>query len=107
MNGPLRTASGKIAGVVQGDTFIQHVAWGHIYRKLNAKGLDYSLYLQARMRCKYWQLVFPDGMSLRVPFEKVDKIKIERNAEAGKQIFVKLDDFNEDRPTVQGRMLIK
>ncbi len=105
MDNTLHRADGQVVGVIQGDIFIQQVRWNHIYRKLNAKGLDYGIYIQARMRAKYWQLVFPDGKILRIPFNKVDKVLIEKTTVVGKQVFVRLEDFNVERPVLQGALL--
>ncbi len=98
-------ADGHVVGYVEDGVFYQRVTERHIFRQLNAKGIDISLYRQLRHRCHTWRLTFKDTRQvLSISFERIGAVGMERDTGAGSQIFVKLQDFDEDKPALQKRL---
>ena len=90
-------------GVVRDGVFIQRVTLRHIYRKLNAKGIDVSVYYRLKQACHTWKLIFLDTrQELSMPLAKIPAVATRRKVgTAGEQFLVKLADFNKDRPEIQ------
>lgn len=95
-------------GELRSGVFIQRVSQRHIYRRLNAKGMDVSLYFRLKQVCHTWTLIFMDTkQELSIPIGKIPKVAIRRKVgNAGEQFLVKLADFNKDRPEIQQPLLI-
>lgn len=97
---------GNVVGYIEDGVFCQRVSDRHIFRELNAKGIDIGLYRQLRHRCHTWRLIFKDTHQvLSIPFERIGAVGVERDTGAGSQILVKLQDFDEDKPALQKRLL--
>lgn len=90
-------------GRVVAGVFYQTVTPRHIYRRLNAKGIDVSLFFRLRQVCHTWQIIFTDTRQvLSIPFAKIPAVATKRKVgSAGEQFLVKLSDFNQERPVVQ------
>jgi len=97
---------GKVVGFLDGGVFIQNVTARHIYRRENAKGIDYSLFLSLQGRCHRWELRFKDtGRVLSLPFEVIEQVALRVDTGAGLQLLVPLSAFKEERGEIQPRLL--
>lgn len=97
----------RVVGSEEDGVFVQRITQKHIFIQENAKGIDVSLFQRLKNSCHTWRLVFKDtGQVLSIPFDKIEIVGNEREIPgAGRQIMVKLEDFNEDKPAVQKRLL--
>lgn len=99
---------GRVVGILEGDTYRQQYDSGHIYRRLNAKGMNKGIYLYLKGKgCQFWMITHKQTKeSLTVPFWKIKELGIEQDmGKDGIQIFVKLEDFNMTHPAIQSKML--
>ncbi|MBA7623782.1 hypothetical protein ES703_31181 [subsurface metagenome] len=91
-----------VVGYIEDGAFCQRVTDKHIFRQYNAKGIDANLFRRLRGSCHTWRLIFKKtGQVLSIPLEKIEAVGWETDTGAGKQLLVKLTDFNEDRPVIQ------
>ncbi len=96
----------QVIGRVEGGVFCQLITQRHIFRELNAKGIDASLFISLSRFCHSWQLTFRDTKQvLSIPFKKILLVGVKRGTGAGQQYLVKLEDFNNDIPVLQHRLL--
>ena len=92
----------KVIGEIRAGVFVQRTTERHIFRELNAKGMDVDVHGRLAGRCDAWRLEFKDtGQILTIPFAKIAQVGILRSTGAGAQYLVKLSEFNEDRPVIQ------
>jgi hypothetical protein len=97
---------GKCIGKVIDGVFPQNITDRHIFRELNAKGMDINLHTALKGICDVWRLTHKKtGQVLSIPFEKIEAVAIKKDTGAGVQLMVPLAEFNEDRPVVQGSLL--
>lgn len=99
-----------VVGVLQktpkGIIFVQKVRYKHIFRQYNGKGIDINVHHQLKGRCDYWRIEFRDTKQvLEIPFGKIEQVGIKYDTGAGVQLIVKLEDFNEERPVLQERLI--
>lgn len=107
-NEALVFVDGRPIGNYNDGTFTQWVTRRHIYRQLNAKGIDIRVHADLKARgCRQWEIVFTDtAQILKIPFAKITACGISRHIPgAGDQIMVPLSDFNESRPVLQGSLI--
>ena len=105
------TKDNKLAGYLCGATYYQAYDDGHIYKHMNAKGMDKSIYLNLLPRCKRWTIVHKySRMRLSIPYNKIALLlksgaakEIDTHTNFGVQVMVCLDDFNEKLPEIQER----
>ncbi len=92
----------KVIGEIHAGVFVQRTTERHVYRELNAKGMDVNVHGRLAGRCDTWRLEFKDTKQvLTIPFAKIAQVGILRSTGAGAQYLVKLSEFNEDRPVIQ------
>lgn len=97
---------GVVVGYSEKGVFWQRITERHIFRQYNAKGIDANLFERLRRVCHTWRLVFRDTKQvLSVPFDKIEVVGIKTDTGAGRQILVKLEDFNEEQVAMQKRLL--
>lgn len=101
-------AGGRPIGKFVDGVFIQKVTARHIFRELNAKGIDVEVHAMLKARgCWLWRLDFTDTLQvLSIPFEKIEIVGVKKQFNgAGVQFFVNLAEFTEKRPVIQARLL--
>lgn len=106
-NQAVYSAGGKVIGRIVGDTFSQTYDNNDIFDKMNAKGLDYSTYLNIVNKVKYWRITHRQTkMQLSIPMSKVRFVAFKKDMGAiyGEQILVPLDKFNNSPLTEQEKM---
>lgn len=103
----LQWINGKVVGFLENGVFTQHIQSRHIFRKWNAKGMDLGLYRSLRSKCNVWRLVIDDTHQvLTIPFKRVGISGFEADTNgSGRQMMVKLNFFDEERPAAQKRMM--
>lgn len=98
--------NGKVVGQLENGVFFQRVQRRHIYRVLNAKGMDINLHRQLRGKCRLWRIEFDDHQVLEIDYKRIEMSGILRPVKgAGMQWMVRLDYFDELKPATQRRML--
>lgn len=105
---PVFSATHKVIGHIVYDTFRQWYDNDDIFNDMNAKGLDYSTYLNIVNKVHFWTITHKQTKrSLTMPIMKVHIVGVVKDmgARYGKQIMVRLDDFNMEKPAVQREML--
>lgn len=98
---------GKVVGQLDNGIFFQRITQRHIYRVLNAKGMDFYLHRSLKGKCHKWLLEFEDtSQRLEILFPLIEKVGIKRELpRAGMQYLVKLKEFDVVRPVMQVRMI--
>jgi hypothetical protein len=92
----------KVIGRIHDGVFVQKTTERHIFRELNAKGMDVDVHGRLAGRCHTWRLEFKDTKQvLAIPFAKIAQVGTLTSTGAGAQYLVKLSEFNEDRPVIQ------
>lgn len=96
----------KVVGFLESRVFYQLITTRHIYRRYQAKGMDTILHRTLKGKCYLWRLKFEDtGQVLSIPFDKIQKVGFEVTTKgAGKQIMVKLKDFEEETKPLQKQL---
>lgn len=97
----------KVVGQLEAGIFTQRCTVRHIFRQYNAKGMDEQVYtsLKAGGHCLKWTLIFRDtGQVLTIPFRKIAQVGFAVNTGSGRQMMVKLSDFNEEKPVIQHKL---
>lgn len=98
--------NGKRIGKIIDGIFPQFISDRHIFRELNAKGMDINLHAALRGKCQVWQLHHEKtGQVLSILFDKIRQVGIKKDTGAGVQYMVPLAEFNEERPVVQARLI--
>jgi len=98
--------NGKVVGSLENGVFFQRVQRWHIYRVLNAKGIDVGLYKQLRGKCRLWRIEFEDHQTLEIEYKRVEISGVIRPIPgAGLQWMVPLKLFDELTPATQRRMI--
>ena len=98
-------ASGRVVGDLDMGVFFQRVQRRHIYRVLNAKGMDAGLYRQLRGKCRLWRIEFDDHQVLEIEYKRIELSgKLMQIKGAGKQWMVPLKYFDELTPATQKRL---
>ena len=98
--------NGRVVGSLENGVFFQRVQRRHIYRVLNAKGIDLGLYKQLRGKCRLWRIEFEDHQTLEIELKRVEiSGKIRPIKGAGLQWMVPLKYFDELTPATQKRLL--
>lgn len=97
----------KVVGLLENRVFYQLITTRHIYRRYQAKGMDAILHRTLQGKCYLWRLKFEDtGQVLSILFDKIQKVGFEVTTKgAGKQIMVRLKDFEEDTKRPQKPLL--
>lgn len=99
---------GQVVGMLENGIFEQVIYSAHIYRRYQAKGLDYQLHRALKGKCRLWRLRFGDtGQVLSIPFERIEQvgIPVQCGKGAGRQIMVKLEYFDEETEVMQRRLI--
>lgn len=92
----------KVIGRIYDGVFVQKTTERHIFRELNAKGMDVDVHGRLAGRCHTWRLEFKDTKQvLTIPFAKIAQVGALVSTGAGAQYMVKLSDFNEDQVALQ------
>ena len=102
-----QSVNGRVIGFLDSGVFYQNITAKHIFRQYQGKGMDVSLYRALKGKnCKTWQLRFEDTKQvLAIPFDEIEKVGFEINTGSGKQMMVKLKDFNEEAEAKQKHLL--
>ena len=98
----------RVVGILDGDCYRQQYDSGHIYRKLNAKGMNRGVYLTLQgLGCKWWLIQHKQTKQcLRMPFCKIKLVAVEKDmGKDGIQLLVPLEDFNVDVVAKQKTMI--
>lgn len=96
----------KVVGQLFNGVFVQRVTDRHIFRQYNAKGIDVDLHHRLKPLCHTWRLVFKDTKRIiSIPFEKIEKVGLRYGTGAGQQFLVGLDEFAEEQPALQPRLV--
>lgn len=96
-------------GEIEGGYFVQKITDRSIYRKLNAKGMDISVYRHLLSRCKGWMLIHKQTKQVwRIePFSRIEEMADrEYCGTAGNQLMVRLEHFNVLQPALQKRLVL-
>lgn len=103
----IQFVNGKVVGTLENGVFYQLINRRHIYRRYGAKGMDKTLHRSLRGKCRAWRLEFEDTRQvLEIKFEHIEQFGFEADSGgAGKQIFVRLTDFEEIKPIMQRRLI--
>ncbi len=99
---------GKVVGELDRGVFTQRIYTRHIYRRLNAKGMDTRLHQALRGKCRLWRLIFGDtGQVLSIPYGRIEVSGTRADPRGGmvEQIFVPLQYFDKERDATQRRMI--
>lgn len=56
----IQFVNGKVVGQLENGVFFQRIFTKHIYRAMNAKGIDVNLHRVLRGKCRIWRLEFDD-----------------------------------------------
>ena len=98
--------NGKVVGQLDKGVFFQRVQHRHIYRVLNAKGMDVGLHRQLRGKCQLWRIEFDDHQVLEIEYKRIEiSGKLRPIPGAGMQWMVRLDLFDELTSATQRRMI--
>ena len=98
--------NGRVVGSLENGVFFQRVQRRHIYRVLNAKGMDVGLHRQLRGKCRLWRIEFEDHQTLEIEYKRIEiSGKLRPITGAGLQWMVPLKYFDELVPATQKRML--
>lgn len=98
--------NGKVVGMLENGVFYQRVQRRHIYRLLNAKGMDMGLHRQLRGKCRLWRIEFEDHQTLEIEYKRIEiSGKLRPVKGAGIQWMVPLHLFDELKPATQRRMI--
>ena len=98
--------NGKVVGQLENGVFFQRVQRRHIYRVLNAKGMDIGLHRQLRGKCHLWCIEFDDHQTLEIEYKRIEISGVIRPIKgAGMQWMVPLKYFDELTPATQRRMI--
>ncbi len=64
---------GKVVGDLDLGVFTQRIFTRHIYRLLNAKGMDVRLHRALRGKCRLWRLEFGDTHQvISIPYARIE-----------------------------------
>ena len=98
---------GKVVGDLDNGVFFQRIQRRHIYRVMNAKGMDVGLHRALRGKCRTWRLEFDDTKQvLEIPYARIEVSgKLMPVKGAGIQWMVKLKYFDELVPSIQRRLI--
>lgn len=98
---------GKVVGQLDNGVFYQRITQHHIYRVLNAKGMDFYLHRSLRGKCHKWLLEFEDtGQRIEILFALIEQVGIKRQLNGvGIQYMVPLKEFDVVRPVMQVKMI--
>ncbi len=98
--------NGKVVGQLENGVFFQRVHRRHIYRVMNAKGMDVGLHKALRGKCRLWRIEFEDKQTLEIEYKRIEiSGKLRPIKGAGMQWMVRLDLFDELTPATQRRMI--
>lgn len=98
--------NGKVVGRLENGVFFQRVQRRHIYRVLNAKGMDIGLHRVLRGKCRLWRIEFDDHQTLEIEYKRIEiSGKIRPVKGAGTQWMVPLQYFDELKPATQRRLV--
>ena len=98
--------NGKCIGEIIDGVFPQKIYDKHIFRELNAKGMDINLHAALRGKCHTWRLIHQQTHQvLSIPYDKIEVVGVKRDTGSGPQYYVSLGDFNEDKPAIQVKMI--
>lgn len=98
--------NGKVVGQLENGVFFQRVQRRHIYRVMNAKGMDVGLHRGLRGKCRIWRIEFEDHQTLEIEHKRIEiSGKIRPIKGAGIQWVVPLQYFDEQKPATQRRMI--
>ena len=98
--------NGRVVGSLENGVFFQRVQRRHIYRVLNAKGMDVGLHRQLRGKCRLWRIEFEDHQTLEIEYKRIEiSGKLRPITRAGLQWMVPLKYFDELVPATQRRMI--
>ena len=106
--GEAQFVDGNVAGQLEHGVFEQIIYSKHIYRRFNAKGIDCRLHRALKGKCNKWRLTFGDTKQvLSIPYDRIARSGQEFSPGGGiaKQIMVRLDLFDEEKPISQIRMI--
>lgn len=96
----------KCVGDLVDGVWEQRITDRHIYRVLNAKGMDVNLHLALQGKCHTWRLRHKQtGQVLSIPFVNIEILGTKVDTGAGVQYMVALSDFTEQEPVKQARMI--
>ena len=101
-------AGNRVVGELRDGVFEQNIKSRHIYRAKNAKGMDLWVHRALRGYCELWRIIFKDTHQvLSIPYDKIELVgtAADPGGGIGVQIFVKLEDFDEENPATQMRLL--
>ena len=99
---------GKVVGQLDNGVFFQRIQTRHIYRRFNAKGIDKRLHQALKGKCREWRLEFEDTKQvISIPYDRIAISGFEHNPGGGIpiQIMVKLQYFDEIKPSSQRRLI--
>lgn len=98
---------GRVVGDLDQGVFTQQIFTRHIYRLLNAKGMDVRLHRALRGKCRLWRLIFGDTHQIiNIPYPRIELSGTRRKPKGlVDQIFVPLHLFDEEKPATQKRMI--
>lgn len=92
----------RVIGTLEAGVFTQTVTERHIYQRWNAKGMDLAVLRNLEGRARLWRLHFKKtGQVLSIPFSRIRTAGFVADAGGGKQMFVKLSEFTEEKPVSQ------
>jgi len=96
----------RFIGLVSDGIFPQNITDRHIYRRLNAKGMDLDLHQTLKGRCHTWRLThMKTGKVLEIDFNKIEIVGQRVDfGQIGRQYMVPLSEFTEARPEIQRRL---
>ena len=97
----------RVVGSLENGVFTQSITDQHIFHKYNAKAMDLALYrtLQAK-ECLCWRLEFKyTGQVLSISFARIGEVGRLEEINGVKQVFVRLDQFDEDVPVLQTKLM--
>ena len=98
--------NGRVVGSLENGVFYQRVQRRHIYRVLNAKGIDVGLYRQLRGKCRKWRIEFEDHQTLEIDYSRIAISGVKKKIPgAGEQWMVRLSLFDELKQATQRRMI--
>jgi len=99
--------NGKVIGTLDKGVFFQRIQTRHIFRQMQAKGIDLQLFRSLRGRCREWKLEFEDSKRLIcIAYDRIEQSGVIKWVPgAGQQMMVELRLFDEIRPGTQKRLI--
>lgn len=99
----------RVIGSFENGVFFQVMHSRSIYRRFNAKGMDWRVHQWLKSKgCRKWRIEFRDTKRvLEIPFERIEISGFLHDVGGGiaKQWLVNLDLFDELQPAMQRRMI--